>query len=287
MIPADFDFQLRPPGPALEGYVQRTWHAQGWSPHRRERILPSARAVILVVLGPPLEMTEPREGAGPEERSGVWISGPHERPIINEPTAETWVVGMVLEPAGLGAVVSGSAARFANRLVRLEDADTSLGPGVALVEALSGIAEVSARLDRAEEWLTGGLQPSPDHDRWRAAIDALMAPEPTPVAEAQRDLGVSRRHFGAEVRRRTGLLPSAIRRIARLRHLLADLDARKPIRWSAEAVGAGYFDQAHSIRDFKAFTGMTPTEYVIRRREAWGHDLEPGEASNFVPEIIR
>lgn len=72
-----------------------------------------------------------------------------------------------------------------------------------------------------------------------------------------------------------------------MRRLLEDLDARRPICWSSEAVGAGYFDQPHAIRDFRELTGMTPVEYVARRRRAWGHELEPGEAANFVPEVIR
>ena len=52
-------------------------------------------------------------------------------------------------------------------------------------------------------------------------------------------------------------------------------------------MGAGYFDQPHAIRDFRELTGMTPVEYVARRRRAWGHELEPGEAANFVLEAIR
>ena len=72
-----------------------------------------------------------------------------------------------------------------------------------------------------------------------------------------------------------------------MRRLVDELDARKAIAWSREILGAGYFDQPHAIRDFRFFTGMTPTEYVRRRRLVWGHELQPGEASNFVPEIIR
>jgi AraC-like DNA-binding protein len=107
------------------------------------------------------------------------------------------------------------------------------------------------------------------------------------IAELQAELGVSRRYFVSQIRRRVGLRPKVLQRIARMRRLLQELDARKPIRWSEEAVGAGYFDQPHAIRDFRAFTGLTPTEYVRRRSEAWGHDVEPGEAANFIPEITR
>ena len=38
------------------------------------------------------------------------------------------------------------------------------------------------------------------------------------------------------------MLEGALQRIARMRRLLEELDARKPVRWSEEAVGAGYFD---------------------------------------------
>jgi hypothetical protein len=40
-------------------------------------------------------------------------------------------------------------------------------------------------------------------------------------------------------------------------------------------------------RGTSVFTGLTPTEYVEQRRRAWGRAVEPGEAPNFVPELIR
>ena len=51
----------------------------------------------------------------------------------------------------------------------------------------------------------------------------------------------------AEIRRRVGLTPKSLQRIARMRRLIEELDARKPIRWSEEAVGAGYFDEVSNV----------------------------------------
>jgi AraC-like DNA-binding protein len=34
--------------------------------------------------------------------------------------------------------------------------------------------------------------------------------------------------------------------------------------WSALAQGCGYYDQSHMIRDFHAFSGMTPVEFARR-----------------------
>ena len=55
---------------------------------------------------------------------------------------------------------------------------------------------------------------------------------------------------------------------------------RLPFTWldTDLAGGAGYFDQAHLGREFRAFTGLTPTRYVeVRRRflrEHPGHALD-------------
>jgi len=287
MIPGDFAFRIQRPDDPLGRFVSGVWYARGRAPHRRERILPSPGAVLLVVLGAPLRMAEPRANAVVRDLVGAWLTGPHERPILNEPMGETHAVGAVFEPGGVGAFLDGPVDEIANRILPLDDVATSLGPGATVREMLTSQTDATAAIDALTRLLAKQAAPPADHDRWSAAIEALTSSDGGSVAAAQEALGVSRRHFSSQVRRRAGLRPKSLQRIARMRRLLEDLDARKPIRWSEEVVGAGFFDQPHAIRDFKAFTGMTPSEYVRRRREAWGHEVEPGEAVNFIPEIIR
>ena len=283
VIPGDFDFRIRPPGDPLDRFVSAVWYARGRVPHGRERILPSPGAVLLVVLGAPLRMTEPGEDAGLVEVSGAWLTGPHERPIFNQPTGETHAVGAVFQPGGIGAFIDGPIDAIANRILSMDE----LAPSIVAPGTLSAEMDPDATLDALTDALVGAMAPPADHRRWSGAIEQLISADGGSVAAVQQAIGVSRRHFAAQIQQRVGLRPKSIQRIARLQRLLEELDARKPVRWSEEAVGAGYFDQPHAIRDFRMFTGMTPTEYVNRRREAWGHDVEPGEATNFIPEIIR
>ena len=41
--------------------------------------------------------------------------------------------------------------------------------------------------------------------------------------------------------------------------------------WAGLALACGYFDQAHLIHDFRAFSGLTPTAYEARRTAFQNH----------------
>jgi len=56
-----------------------------------------------------------------------------------------------------------------------------------------------------------------------------------------------------------GMPPKRLARVARFHHALAGLHGARSSRFYLDA---GYYDQAHFIREFKEFTGMTPEAYL-------------------------
>ena len=60
-----------------------------------------------------------------------------------------------------------------------------------------------------------------------------------------------------------GLRPKQLQRIGRFQKALTHLAKSKDHSSTATAYHAGYFDQSHFIREFKAFTGQTPTHTNI------------------------
>jgi AraC-like DNA-binding protein len=58
---------------------------------------------------------------------------------------------------------------------------------------------------------------------------------------------------------RVGMTPKTFARIIRFSKAYRLRESRPELAWSAIAGEAGYFDQMHMIKDFKKFTGSTPT----------------------------
>jgi len=85
-----------------------------------------------------------------------------------------------------------------------------------------------------------------------------------PIAALTDELGWSRKHLANRFQDCIGLAPKTLARILRFRKAADHLSAAGLTCWSEFAVDAGYYDQAHLIREFRQLAGMTPVEYVHR-----------------------
>jgi len=56
--------------------------------------------------------------------------------------------------------------------------------------------------------------------------------------------------------------PKTLARVLRFRKALAEFNPQTIIDFSQVAAESGYSDQAHMIRDFKDFSGLTPVELI-------------------------
>ncbi len=84
------------------------------------------------------------------------------------------------------------------------------------------------------------------------------------VAEIQRRAGYSPRHFVALFRAAVGLTPKHYYRVKRFTTALQGLAGGNARGLADLAASAGYSDQAHLTREFREFSGVTPTQYRPR-----------------------
>lgn len=74
--------------------------------------------------------------------------------------------------------------------------------------------------------------------------------------------GISSRYLQKLFLQYTGLTPKLYSKITRFQHSLR-LVTKKESPLTSIAYDCGYFDQSHFIREFKSFTGLTPSGYTL------------------------
>ncbi|MGY0037227.1 helix-turn-helix domain-containing protein [Pedobacter sp. NJ-S-72] len=72
---------------------------------------------------------------------------------------------------------------------------------------------------------------------------------------------ITPRYLQKLIYQHTGLSAKSFDKINRFQHSLT-LIAKNEQPFTSIAYACGYFDQSHFIRDFKSFTGVTPSAYM-------------------------
>jgi AraC-like DNA-binding protein len=86
-----------------------------------------------------------------------------------------------------------------------------------------------------------------------------------PIAELAHDLGLSERQLERLFHEHVGTRPKLFARVVRMQTALRWLESSTAYRASG-GVAAGFADEPHLVRDFRALTGITPQQLVRERR---------------------
>jgi AraC-like DNA-binding protein len=151
----------------------------------------------------------------------------------------------------------------------LENAHVGLdqvwGPaGIELHERLIEAPTMAARFSILENFLLS--RPWSTVRRHPSVAAALAAIEDNPsirMADIRDLVGMSTKRLIALFRAEVGLSPKAYARIRRFQAALRLLGTGTA--GARVAADVGYFDQAHFVREFRSFIGMTPTQYAEQR----------------------
>jgi AraC-like DNA-binding protein len=73
---------------------------------------------------------------------------------------------------------------------------------------------------------------------------------------------MSRRTFERRFFQKVGLSPKYYARIRRIGYVCSLFIGKKKVNWPEIFYEAGFYDQAHFIKDFEEFTGRTPQQYL-------------------------
>lgn len=269
-----------PTAAALQPFVELFW-ARAAQPARaglRERVLPSGRPHLALRLdGAGLRLYADEHDRDGRLIANAVVAGVRTRPYFKDAGEPSRSVGAVLRPGAARALFGCSAAALVDRHVALgelwgDEADR-------LLQRLAQTTDTAQQIELLQAALLRRLRP----------IRAVPAPiaEALAAVTADSDIaalvragGCSHKHFVALFRDAFGLPPKRYARVLRLQRAL---QSQTEDGWSERALDAGYSDQAHLQREFRALTGLTPQGW---RRALSGstHHLAEATPANFVQD---
>src|SRR5215510_9861443 len=260
----DTIFNFYKPEPPLSKFVDSFWLYEGYETEQRtERILPTGTLELVINL----RQNELRfyDAERPEicsRFSGAIVSGAYGRSF--EPTAEAFIIGVHFKPGGAFPFLGLPAGDLADTHVDLE---TLWGPSACrLRERLCEARTSTARFQLLQEALLGRLCHGVEqHYAVSAALEMFVKNQAGPrVRDAAKYLGLSQRRFIQVFKAEVGITPKLFSRIQRFQQTRTFIQHNPTINWADLAVGLGYFDQSHLIREFLEFSGLSPTDYINR-----------------------
>lgn len=197
------------------------------------------------------------------------IAGPYSRSFHIDPSESTAVIGVRFRPGAAGMFFPVPARELHNLDIGLSE----MLPAEAdqLLNEVRSAADQDAEFRVVERYLMRKLRDaSPVHPAVGYAVAQLSRRGSVrSVRQIQLDSGLSHTRFIHLFREHVGFTPKLFCRVRRFRFLLDRIENGLPIHWAELAADCGYFDQAHLIRDFRAFAGITPAEYSRTMPDSW------------------
>lgn len=258
---------LPPSAPALAPFVESLWYYESTQPAGRELSLPTGAMQLLVNLN--ADELSGHDGNGVNHRvSGAGWQGARSNAGVIDTAHQRAIAGVAFKPGGAAAFGPVPPSATAEHLVGL---DVVWGrAGAVLREQLLSAGPPRGILRTLERVLLSRIvQPSrPDP----AIAFALAAFERgAAVSAVVEQVGMTSKRFGRSFADQVGLSPKRFSRVRRFQRLITSLRPDVETDWALRAVECGYYDQSHLIHEFRALSGLCPTQYRPRSRSERNH----------------
>jgi AraC-like DNA-binding protein len=249
--------------------VKCVWNyesAAGETDGRPERIVPDGNPELVVHYGHPFsEITAER---GKQAQPRVFLMGQMTRPLALDPSqGAPGIMGVRFHPAGVRAMIGAAMDEFTDH--HLKVADVAPAATTRLVDQIASAANAAGRAHVlqnfvAERAIAHARFQDTDVARWTTRL--ARANGRLSVGDLAREAGLSTRQLERRFATQVGIAPRQYANVVRFRSVFDLLSGAGKPDWATMAMGAGYFDQSHMIRDFQRFLGCSPTAFLTQLR---------------------
>lgn len=262
-------FASRAPRLELSDSVIQLWEAVGKIAYSHEKIVPTGSIDLIINLNRPHQTLDIHDLSCTGTFQDAWLSGFHEQALINAPTYDTaqhgsHLIGVTMHAHAARRVFGIGGDSFTNQVVEFSDFQNAAGIE-RVRDQLDQCDNVATRFDLVESYLwelKAGHRKSLSDCIWWSLNLVHNAHGNISVSALCKETGVSRKHLDQKFRDEMGITPKRYARVIRFSRVIEDLMNRQTINWADIASEAGFYDQAHFIREFRTFSGETPSDFL-------------------------
>lgn len=190
-----------------------------------------------------------------------FVIGQLTRPLEIEPTGETGIFSVSFYPEGFLPFATIPIKEMENKAVPLEKLFGR--DGLKIEQIIVNTESTFERINHIESFLLSRLVSAENIDRIiQSTIETILtANGQLTVDELSKQININRRQLERKFAACIGLSPKQLSKTIRLQTTLKMLINKKFTSLTALAYEGEYYDQAHFIKDFREFTGLTPKEF--------------------------
>jgi AraC-like DNA-binding protein len=266
----------RKPSAAVGKYVASYWMLEDSSPANCvQRIIPDGRPELILNFGRPFESLA----------NGVWRSqtecffiGQITGPLLLRPCGPAGMLGIDFHPHGAAQLLGLPMAELTDSAVALETLSQNL---MRELQRLRDVCTLTDALTMIDAILYRFIaRTAMDDDSVSYAVREIERTGGwTSISKVAADVGWSTRQLQRRFKESVGISPKLFGRMQRFQRVLRFMEGGSD--WVEAAVRCGYYDQAHLIRDFREFSGKTPTTLLEREIDLVRHFVNGGGMSHF------
>jgi AraC-like DNA-binding protein len=272
--------QSLPPGPQLAPYIREVQLFRINAPAQRSiqlHHLPTGNVSLWICFGT-ARLSSQRYGPLPPAA----LIGIHDHTELYHFTGCGDVVNVLFHVVGVRTFVPFPLSELVNRMAPIDAIwPRWMAQSIAELERFPFPERASALLQLLHDHV---FAPEQSDERVNLVSRIILHSQGRfPVLPIMRNLGLSTSQIERLCRNQFGLPPKRLARIARFYTASRQMRVETPVSWAAFADAAGYADQAHFIREFRHFTGYTPTAFLQSRINAEFLQYEPPDVKYVEP----